>query len=683
MKKAKTKQDYNLRFNIIIAIIYIIGIILLVKLFTLQIVEGEDYREASNTKLTRETTIHATRGNILDASGNKLVSTSMVYSVEIYKTKIDNDTLNNSLLLFAKTMDENGDKYVDQFPIVFDSEFRIKEGIDFDNWKKKQDLDENYTVEECFNHYVQKYDIKTEDKLEQRKIANLRYIIDLNGYSSTRSIKLATHISNNSVAKLNEMSASFPGITTYSDTSIAYPYGELASHILGYTGAINEEELAADKSYNRNDVIGKTGLERTFEKYLRGKNGTKLVDVSVDGVVMDEYVSEEAVAGSNIILTLDVDLQKQTERALAKGIHDISSATEGAAVVLNCNTGEVLAMASYPNYNPALFIDGISTTDYNNYINDSRHPFINKAISDTSAPGSTFKMVTAIAGLQSGGIKVDSTIGCSGRYTRFDTYQPYCWNKRGHGYLSVTQAIERSCNYFFYETGYRSGIKELNRVARAFGLGSKTGIELPNETPGVLAGPDSDSQWSPGKTVQAAIGQSNNSFTPLQMAKYTAMIANGGKNIDVTIIKDIENPDGTKVSRNEIDSLINEENGVTNSGEDLNFTEEHLKAIKEGMKGVTTDDGGTAVGYFRGFSTVLGGKTGSASVDERGNANAWFVGFAPYDNPEVAVAVYIKLGQHGAAAAPVAREILAQYFGMNQVDIKEDVSVMNEEQSTY
>ena len=220
-------------------------------------------------------------------------------------------------------------------------------------------------------------------------------------------------------------------------------------------------------------------------------------------------------------------------------------------------------------------------------------------------------------------------------------------------------------------------------MARAFGLGSKTGIELPNETAGVLAGPDSDSQWSPGKTVQAAIGQSNNSFTPLQMAKYTAMIANGGKNIDVTIIKDIENPDGTKVSRNEIDSLINEENGVTNSGEDLNFSEEHLKAIKEGMKGVTTDDGGTAVGYFRGFSTVLGGKTGSASVDERGNANAWFVGFAPYDNPEVAVAVYIKLGQHGAAAAPVAREILAQYFGMNQVDIKEDVSVMNEEQSTY
>jgi len=684
------KKDNKLRFNVVIAFVYIIGIILLVRLFSLQIVNGAQYREESNTRLTRETTIHAARGNILDASGNKLVSTTMVYSAEIYKTKVDTQTLNEALLLFANTMEANGDTYIDQFPILVEP-VSFKEGVNFENWKKNRKLDENFTIEECFNYYSERYEVKIDNASDARKIINLRYAIEINGYSNTRSVKLASHISNNSLAKLNEMSASFPGISTYTETTITYPYGEMASHILGYIGSISADELEEDDSYNQNDVIGKTGIERVFEKYLRGKDGTKLVDVSLDGVVMDEYVSEEAVAGSNVILTIDADLQKATESALAQGIADMQSgklsgartATEGAAVVLNCNTGEILAMASYPNYNPALFVNGISSADYNAYISDSRHPFINKAISEVSAPGSAFKMVTAIAGLQSGAITVNKKINDTGRYTYYKDYQPYCWLKSGHGWLNVTQAIERSCNYFFYETGRLAGIAELNRVAKAFGLGSRTGVELPDEASGTLAGPESDAQWTGGKTIQAAIGQSNNSFTPLQMAKYTAMVANGGQNLDVTIIKDIEKSDGTKVSRNEIDSFISEKLGVSNSGENLEISEENLTAVKEGMKGVTSDDAGTAVSYFKDFNTAIGGKTGSASIDDKGNANAWFVGFAPYDNPEIAVVVYVKLGQHGSNAAPIAREIFAQYFGMNVVEVKEDMTATNEEQTQY
>lgn len=684
----KNKNEGKLRFNIVIAFVYIIGIILLIRLFDLQIVNGASYRERSNTRLTRESELKAARGNILDSSGNKLVSTTIEYNVEIYKTKIDNETLNNSLLEFAKTLEVNGDSYVDNFPIKINP-LTFKEGVNFENWKKANKIDENANVEECFNFFVKRYKVTNENLEDARKIITLRYAIEQNGYSNIKSVKLAENISNASFAKLNEMASLFPGISTYSQPKVYYPYGTLASHILGYVGPINQDELAKNKDYDMNDSIGKTGIERVFEKYLKGKNGTKQIDMSVDGVVTDEYVSQEAKAGSDVVLTIDADLQRATEISLENNIKSLQekasknekAATEGAAVVINVRTGEILAMASYPNYDPSLFIDGISTKNWNAYLNDARKPLMNKAISDKSAPGSTFKMVTAIAGLESGVIDLNTRINCTGRYTFYNDYRPYCWLKSGHGSINVTQAIEHSCNYFFYETGRRAGIDEIKKVASQFGLGQKTGIELPDEISGTLSSKDVDKEWTGGKTIQTAIGQLYNDFTPLQMAKYTAMIANGGKNLNVTIVKSVNNSDGTQVSRNEIESYVNQVLGVDgNSGSDLTISQEYLDGVKNGMKGVTSDDGGTAYRYFKDFNIEVGGKTGSASIDNNGNANAWFVGFAPFDNPEIAVAVYVKNGQHGGYTAPVAREIFAQYLGMNNSQITEDMSVVGEMQ---
>lgn len=684
----KNKNEGKLRFNIVIAFVYIIGIILLIRLFDLQIVNGASYRERSNTRLTRESELKAARGNILDSSGNKLVSTTIEYNVEIYKTKIGNETLNNSLLEFAKTLEVNGDSYVDNFPIKINP-LTFKEGVNFENWKKANKIDENANVEECFNFFVKRYKVTNENLEDARKIITLRYAIEQNGYSNIKSVKLAENISNASFAKLNEMASLFPGISTYSQPKVYYPYGTLASHILGYVGPINQDELAKNKDYDMNDSIGKTGIERVFEKYLKGKNGTKQIDMSVDGVVTDEYVSQEAKAGSDVVLTIDADLQRATEISLENNIKSLQekasknekAATEGAAVVINVRTGEILAMASYPNYDPSLFIDGISTKNWNAYLNDARKPLMNKAISDKSAPGSTFKMVTAIAGLESGVIDLNTRINCTGRYTFYNDYRPYCWLKSGHGSINVTQAIEHSCNYFFYETGRRAGIDEIKKVASQFGLGQKTGIELPDEITGTLSSKDVDKEWTGGKTIQTAIGQLYNDFTPLQMAKYTAMIANGGKNLNVTIVKSVNNSDGTQVSRNEIESYVNQVLGVDgNSGSDLTISQENLDGVKNGMKGVTSDDGGTAYRYFKDFNIEVGGKTGSASIDNNGNANAWFVGFAPFDNPEIAVAVYVKNGQHGGYTAPVAREIFAQYLGMNNSQITEDMSVVGEMQ---
>lgn len=676
------KNNSKLRFNVLIAIVYIIGIILLVTLFNLQIVHGEEYRQTSNTRLTREKIITAARGNIDDSSGNKLVSTSVVYNVEIYKTKIEPEDLNNTLLLIAKTLEENGDKYTDNFPITVNPyEFK---NIDEEAWKKANNIEATYNAEECFNYYKEKYKIAEENVEDIRRVITLRYLIEKDGYSNTKSVVIAKNISNNSYAKFNEMSASFSGVSTYEEPTVSYPYGELASHILGYVGVISEPELEQDiyKDYKRNDIIGKTGIEKVFEKYLKGKDGVKQIDMSVDGIVTDEYISEEAVTGSDVVLTIDADLQKATEQALAQNIADMQSgklkdakkANQGSAVVVNVKTGEILAMASYPNYNPALFTDGISQENWNNYIQDERHPLVNKAISDKSAPGSTFKMVTAIAGLESNAINLNTRIHDSVVYRFYNDYQPKCWSSIGHGSINVVQAIEHSCNYFFYETGRLAGIDKIAQVAKAFGLGQKTGVELPDEITGTLSSPEVDSEWTGGKTIQTAIGQLYNDFTPLQMAKYTAMLANGGKNIDLTIIKSINNPDGTQVSRNEIDSYVTNLLGKdANSGSDLELSADTIAAIRNGMKGVTSDDGGTAYSYFRNFHIEVGGKTGSASVNN--GTNAWFVGFAPFNDPEIAVAVYVKDGAHGGNTAPVAREIFAQYLGMNASQITEDMTV--------
>lgn len=686
----KDKDKSKIRFNLVTALVYIVGIIILIKLFDLQIVHGEEYREQSNTRLTRETTLKAARGNVLDSSGNKLVSTSITYNVEIYKTKVDTKTLNDGLLLLAKTLEENNDTYIDQFPVTVNP-YSFKEGVNSETFKKSNSLSQDLTPEGVFEYYKKRYKVENDNVEDARRIITLRYAIEQNGYSNIKALKLASNISNASFAKINEMSSSFPGISTYSEPTVSYPYKELASHILGYVAPVTQDDLAKDSSYEQNDVIGRTGIEKAFDKYLKGVDGIKQVDMSVDGQVTDEYVSKEAQAGSDVVLTIDADLQKKTEEALESTIKSIQGMVsdryekpeEGSAVVLNVKTGEVLAMASYPNYDPSLFIGGISQENWNNYLNDSRHVLVNKAISDKSAPGSTFKMVTAIAGIESGAIDTKTKINDTGRYTYYKDYQPYCWLRSGHGWQNVTQAIEHSCNYFFYETGRRAGIDELVRVAKSFGLGSKTGIELPGEISGTLASPETESEWTGGKTIQAAIGQLNNDFTPLQMAKYTAMIANGGKNIDITIVKSIKNSNGTETSRNEIDNYIKEKLGVdTNSGSDLTISEEDLNAIKDGMKGVTSDEGGTAHSAFANFNIEVGGKTGSAST-RNGNANAWFVGFAPFDNPEIAIAVYVKNGQHGNYTAPVAREIFAQYLGMNSASITEDMQALSEAQGIY
>ena len=700
-KKTNKKSNINLRFNMLTVVVYFVGIILLIQLFNLQIVHGTEYREQSNTRLTRETTLEAARGEILDRTGVALVSNSTKFSVELYKTKIDDNELNNSILNIVNLLEKYQIDYVDSFPIKIDPfEFTISDET-LSNWKETYDLDPDITAEEAFYEFKDKYDIENTDISEIRKIIAIRYEITTTGYSSTRALTIAEDVPREAVAEFSESGDKFPGINIVTEPVREYPFGELASHILGYASTISAEEYATRKdTYDQNDIIGKTGIESVFEEYLRGENGTKQIDMAVDGTITAEYTAEEAIAGSDVVLTIDSNLQQITEQALAANIQKIASggfgqtfgAKAGSCVVMNVKTGEVLAMASYPNYNPADFVGGISTENWNKYNTDPAKPLMNKAVQNSYEPGSIFKMVTAIAGLESGVITRTERINDTGVYSKYGTTWP-CWYYTdyhiGHGYLNVSQAIERSCNYFFYETGDRMGIETLAKYAKYFGLGQKTGIELPSEASGAMASPEyAESigmEWYKGYTINASIGQGLDSFSPIQIAKYISMIANGGNDIDVTIVKSIIKPDGTEASTEEINNFVNQKLGLEEEeSEDITISQDTFSAVLEGMRSVTTDETGTAYSRFQDFGISVGGKTGSAEAKgENGQdvVHAWFVGFAPFDDPEIAVVVMVENGGHGNYTAEVVREIMEEYFGMNTGDVQEDMSAQNYNQS--
>ena len=695
-KKVAKKANINLRFNILTVLIYIVGIVLIARLFNLQIVHGAEYREQSNTRLTRESTLEASRGAILDKTGATLVTSKMEFSLEMYKSKVDTDTLNTAILNMIQVLEKYECSYSDTFPIKIDPfEFMITDEA-LANWKKTNNLSENITAEEAFYKFKEKYKIKNTNIQEVRKIISLRYLISQKGYSSTRAVTISQDIPREAVAEFSESSEKFAGINIVVQPVREYTSGNLASHILGYAGKISSEEYETRKDYyGSNDLIGKTGIEYVFEEYLKGRNGTKQIDMAVDGTTTAEYISKEAIAGSDIVLTIDANLQKIAENALASNIQKISTggfgkvydARAGACVVMNVNSGEVLAMASYPDYNPADFVGGISTEAWNNYANNESKPLVNKATQNSYSPGSTFKMITAIAGLETGTINLNTKINDTGVYTKYRDFQPRCWYytdyHRGHGYLDVSGAIEKSCNYFFYQTADQMGIDNLVRFAKYFGLGTKTGIELQSETAGVLASKETRPQlhpdepyWSPGNTLQAAIGQSDNEFSPLQMARYISMLANGGNKIDVSIVKTIRNADGSEVSREEINQFVNQKLGLQEEQtEDIQINKNYLNAILNGMKSVTSDSGGTAYVRFKDFNISVGGKTGSAEAPNN-KVHAWFVGFAPFENPEIAIVLMVENGGHGNYTAEVVRDIMAEYFGMNTQNIEEDMSAV-------
>ena len=468
------------------------------------------------------------------------------------------------------------------------------------------------------------------------------------------------------IVKVKE--ADLPGVnidvTTAREYKTAY-----AAHLLGRVGLMSPDEWtntyqALDYPYNAS--VGKEGVELAFESYLHGTPGKRNIETNDQGKVVsgdDNWVVDQTTGevlapdpGDNAILTLDIKLQEAVERALANGIEGLKSEdTEGgAAVVIDVRDGGVLAIASYPTFDLTTY-----TQNYNDLLADPLEPLKNRATREVYPPGSTFKMVTAIGGLEEGIIEPDTEILDTGRYRYYDDYQPQCWiyrdsgGVRTHDSENVSDAIMDSCNVFFFDVGRRLGISLLERYAAMFGLGEPTGIEL-SEATGWMDGPEyteSNGQtWYEGNTLPAAIGQGNSRFTPLQLANYVATLANGGTHYSAHLLKEVKSSDFSQVVERYEPQVLGQ----------LDIDPENLAAVTEGMLRVTTE--GSARTYFADLGVQVAAKTGSAQVSSSTESNALFVAFAPYDDPEIALAIVVEKGGSGSLLASIAAEILGYYF---------------------
>lgn len=658
-----------MRYKIIYVIIAVFCLAAVSRLVDLQLVKGDTYREQSRQKVTKTSAIPAPRGEILDRNGQAFVKNKTGFSVEIHYSR--NKTSNERNLVIARlynVITSSGQKIYDSFPVSADGKSFLLDEKGIKEWKTKQNLKENMTVAEVMSHFKKEYSVEDFYTPSQtRAIIGVRYEMERTAFSLSNPYTVSSDVSQEVVTAIKEKSDMFSDVVVSVVPVREYAQGTAGAHILGRVGKIYKEEYEElkDSNYSMNDIIGKQGIEKYFEKYLRGTDGVSGIEQSVDGKRAKVVESVEPVAGNNVLLTIDANLQKVAEASLERAIarvHELSEyepenagldAASGALAAIDINTGEILALASYPTFNPVTFND-----DYTRLYNDKNLPMFNRAIGGAYEPGSTFKMVTAVAALEDGIIGSGDYIEDKGVYKYYKDYTPACWIYRSknetHGYQNVTSALENSCNYYFYEIGRKTGIESINKYAKGFGLGESTGIELENEeNRGRLTSPEerekNGSTWQPGDTLQVAIGQSDNMFTPLQMANYIATLANGGTRYRAHLVKNIRNPQTGEMVYEAQPEVISK----------LNISPENLKAVLAGMRNVT--ELGTASDVFTDFNIAVGGKTGTAEVS-KGSDNALFVGFAPFDSPQIAVCAVIEHGVHGANAAYVVRDVINEYL---------------------
>lgn len=670
-------------------VVIVISVIFIATLFNLQIVNGENYREQSEKRMLRTKNITAPRGEIYDRNGVILATNKLSYDVELYKVRVSTKEQNDGILRLVEILNENSDKVYSTFPVNDDlNGFNFENTEEEQKWKKEMKLDSTLTFDQVIDKYIEKYELQdySDNRLNQIKMIEIKYEANLNGYSLFNSATIAKDISQKSVAKIGEEKYKIYGISIVSVPKRYYPNGNLLSHTIGYVSKISSTEYEKEKEegYSVNSVVGKAGIEQSFEKYLKGKDGVIKEETDTIGNVSSQTETTEAKSGDNVTLTIDYRLQKVAEESLLNAINGLqngtlvgkkfSDANAGAVVVLDVDSGEVLASASYPTYDINSLIGGISLKDWNALQNNSLHPMLNRVVSGTYSPGSTFKMLVGMAGLMNGKITVDEKYYDPGIYPY--GYHPKCWlytdRHMTHGWINIEGAIKGSCNCYFYEVGRRIGISEIVKYAKLFGLGQKTGIELSGEVAGTIAGADDKSEdglkspWYLGDTLSAAIGQSGSSYTPIQLANYIATIANGGKLNKVSLIKSVDNEvAGTSESLADINKYTSEYTGVNFEEKDLNINSEYIDAIKKGMLSVTSETGGTSYIVFKNSDIQVAGKTGTAQVPN-GNNNGIFVGFAPYDNPKIAVVAVIEHGGEGTYTANVVKPIMEEYFNIDK-----------------
>jgi penicillin-binding protein 2 len=692
-------EELKTRFVVLMTIYLLAFILIILQLVNLQIVKGESFDKDSQRRLLRSIQVTAPRGSIYDRNFIPLAQSRMNYSVFISRTSATAEQLNKMIYNLIQIFEENQEPYLDNFsnyltldPMEYGPYIKNSpEAIE--RWKreivlKARDVDGLQSPQDVYDYFkTTRFKISDEYTVEDTyKIMGIRYRLFISGYTTVNPIVLATDVSQMVVAQIEERHFDFPGVFTQVSPMREYKDAKDSAHVIGYIGKLTQDEYEQKKNegYRMDDFIGKVGVENYAENLLRGQDGLRQVEVDTNGRLTAEVGGTRVVSGNDLVLTIDHNLQKVAMESLQRNIQKIregydgrsnfGDAFAGSAVVLDVNSGELLAMASFPSFDPHVFVSSLDDREAQNlrveYLTDAKAPMFNRAIRGTYRPASTFKPITAIAAIEEDKVTPSQIVYDSGYFTVTNLTFTDFRIRRGYaplGNISLTRALGVSSNMYFYEIGVRTGIDNISKWASYFGLGRRTGIDIPGEVSGVLGNREYKNtvykeSWYPADTAQTSIGEFYNSFTPLQLSNYVSSIANGGRLYKPHVIKKVLSPDGETIQ-------IADKNY-----EQIPVKKETLDAIKEGMIYAANTWDGTAAYAFSGFPIKVAAKTGtSETVDVSGkiSSNSVFIGFAPADKPEIAIAIVIERGVWGSNSAPVARDIFTEYFGINKPSILE------------
>jgi penicillin-binding protein 2 len=688
------------RYFILTMVLVLCSFVMVIKLYDMQIVKGDEYSIISSKKVTHSFEIEAPRGLIYDKDGRLLAYNRESNDLYLTKAYTEDEELNAGLLMLCEILESNGDKYyrsIENYmmrnPNVFNPNKSLEKIIE---WQMDEELfnipekDVKNSAKELFAYLRKKFNVSDNYTYDEAfYIISMRYEILKNrwNYTTGGRIKVAADVSLETIGEISELRHLIKGVII--QKKMVREYGNVMdiAHVLGYVGNITAEELEDRPGYSGDDIIGKSGIELYYEDYLRGTDGHLQVEADTEGRILQVLSGLGEEQGYNLRLSIDMDLQRVAMESLEKRISEIRSkydgeinygdAHAGAAVAIDVKTGEVLAMVSYPTYDPGWFIhnDEESIENRLDVMFDSYGtPMFNRAIQGRYTPGSTYKPIVAIAALEAEELEYDSEtlVLCDGKWT-YDDWIYWCYEYREfgwtHGAITISKGIETSCNLVFHKLGLDAGIDNISKWAEAFGLNLKTGIDLNDEIAGIVANKEYkyltfNEKWWSADTGQSSIGQLYNSFTPIEMAVYAAALANGGKRLVPYIVDEITDENGSIIYKAET------------RYEQIEWSEETKRVISEGMSSVTLD--GTASKVFDNYPIAVAGKTGTAETGREADesSNGIFICYAPVDDPQIAIVTVIENGVWGSYTAPVAKDILSAYFGIwSELEWEKDYSI--------
>ena len=637
MPFAKKKHTRINALAVILAAILLIGT---VRLTSLGVVNANKYITESDGVTMRTAVLKAPRGEILDSCGREIAVNREGYNIIFNSAYINREKLNDLILVLCNYLAEEKTEWTDNLPLEKTAPYGFTEKVS-EGFLSSIGLAHYATSDNVFSKLTETYNLSEYSKEDARIIMGVRYSMTDADFSIANPYIFAEDVPSGVMQRVSEGRYLLNGVTVETAHFREYVDTDLAPHLIGTMGSIYKEEWAElkEKGYSYKDKVGKSGIEAYAEDTLRGTDGEITYYIDVNGVVVDSVITKAPIPGKTVILNIDKTIQDSTQAALAEAIKNVNAkggaCTGGAAVVMNIKTGAVFASANYPTFDMKTY-----TEDYQSLLDAPNNPLINRAFQGIYPIGSTIKPIVAIAGIDNNHLGNGEYITCQGEYKYFRDYTPSCM--KVHGSIGLNTALAKSCNYYFFETGRRDGATKLSEYYRNFGLGVKTGVEI-SDSAGILAEVNEGS----GDTLQIAIGQKN-AFTPLQLAVYTSTLANGGTRYKAKLI-------------NSVVSYDLKETYTAQNGEVMNtvkISPEALAAVKKGMLSVTVD--GTGASVFHDYPIKVGGKTGTSQ--NAGIDHSIFIAFAPFDNPEIAIAVVLEHGNSGYAAGSVVRAAMDAYF---------------------